>query len=143
MKLKYIIDDIASLLTEYYIQLNIFGSEQLRNRAIQKKAILQLHIKQAIQDTYSYMYEDLDEVWMIDIWDGLNLHTYELNHDVDYDATQMHYIIHDMHERLNDIAKSGMMFSDNSDLICLRCVPFDGFSITTHDIVSLLDVDVI
>lgn len=137
MKLRYIVNDIASLLTDYYITLTGFKPSHT------KRSIMQLHVKQAIESTYVYMYgEDFEEVWMIDICDYLNLHTYELNHDVEYDPSQMRYIIHDMKERLNELIHSEYdQLRYERDLIVIRCVPFDGFSITTRDIISLLDLD--
>ena len=137
MKLKYIINDIASLLSEYYITLTGYTP------SISKRSIMDLHVKQAIESTYQFMYGDTDdEVWMIDIWDHLNLHTYELNHEVDYDPAQINDIIIDIKERLNElIIDMPDTFNYDSDLITIRVVPFDGFSITTRDIISLLDAD--
>jgi hypothetical protein len=54
----------------------------------------------------------------------------------------MRYIIHDMKERLNELIHSEYdKLRYERDLIVIRCVPFDGFSITTRDIISLLDLD--
>ena len=137
MKLKYIINDIASLLSEYYIALTGYTP------SISKRSIMDLHVKQAIESTCQFMYGDTDdEVWMIDIWDHLNLHTYELNHEVEYDPAQINDIIIDIKERLNElIIDMPDTFNYDSDLITIRVVPFDGFSITTRDIISLLDAD--
>lgn len=99
-------------------------------------------MKQAIVSTYEYMYDNIDEVWMIDIWDNLNLHTYELNHDVEYDGQQLRDVVQDIRHRLNDlIHDTPSTFDYDCELITFRCVPFDGFSITTRDIINLLDID--
>ena len=136
MKLKYIINDIANLLTEYYITITNYQP------SITKRSIMQLHVKQAIESTYRYMYDDFDEVWMIDIWDHMNMHTYELNHDVVYDASQLRDIIYDMQMRINElIMNKPDTFDYDCEFITIRCVPFDSISITTRDIVSLLDID--
>ena len=136
MKLKYIINDIANLLTEYYITITNYQP------SITKRSIMQLHVKQAIESTYRYMYDDFDEVWMIDIWDHMNMHTYELNHDVVYDASQLRDIIYDMQTRINElIMNKPDTFDYDCEFITIRCVPFDSISITTRDIVSLLDID--
>lgn len=136
MKLKFVVNDIASLLTNFYIRIT--NNKPSEN----KRSIMTLHMKQAIMSTYEYMYGDMDEVWMIDIWDPSDFYTYELNHDVDYDPQQMRAVMCDMDHRLNQIIQDAPnTFTYDSDLITIRCVPFDGFEITLRDIMSLLDID--
>lgn len=136
MKIKFVADDIASVLTEYYILLTNQTVTQT------KQSVMRLHMKQAILQTYQYLFDDVDEIWMIDIWDYGNLHTYELNHAMDYDSLQMHDIIYDIKNRLRMIVMNPPdRFHYDTELITFRCVPFDGFTITTRDIVSLLDID--
>lgn len=136
LKLKFVVNDIASLLTNFYITItNNKPSEA-------KRSIMELHMKQAIVSTYETLFNPVDEVWMIDVWDHLNIHTYELNHDVEYDAQQMRDVIHDLQHRLYDlIHNTPDTFGYDSELISFRCVPFDGFAITPRDVVTLLDID--
>jgi len=138
LKLKFIVNDIASLLTNFYICIT-----NNKPSSVKKRSIMELHVKQAILSTYDCMYDDVDdEVWMIDIWDHMNLYTYELNHDVVYDAKQMRDVMNDMQRRLDELIHHPPdTFNLDCELITIRCVPFDGFSITPRDIITLLDID--
>jgi len=136
LKIQYIVDDLANVLTEYYMKLRNINVNDT------KRTIMKLHMKQAISDTYKYLYEPVEEVWMIDVLYHMNLHTYELNHDVDYDRIEIDTIIQDIREKLDIILNElGDTINNSDDIIIIRCVPFDGFSISTRDITQLLDLD--
>lgn len=136
MKIQYIIDDIADVLTEYYMKLrNINVNDK-------KRSIMKLHMKQAISDTYKCLYDPVDEVWMIDIKYEANLYTYELNHDVEYDRLEVDTMIQDIRDKLSLILNElGDTISNSDVIMVIRCVPFDGFDISTRDITQLLDLD--
>ena len=137
MKLKYIVYDISKLLVEYYIDIL-----NLKNIKDSQKNKMILHMKQAISDTYSYMYDPIDDIHSIGVWDHGNIITYELNTDCDYDSITMNNIINGIQNQFNQIISTHPIdFSYDSDLISFNCVPFDGFSITTREIISLLDID--
>ena len=138
MKLKFVVNDIASLLVDFYIKMT--G----QNQSASKRSIMNLHMKQAITSTYEYAYEDLDEVWQIDVY-NLNTYTYELNHDVEYDPQQMRDVVEQIRCRLDSILDHILQTDGIPDydrpFIGICCVPFDGISITIRDIISLLDID--
>lgn len=137
MKLKYIVDDISKILVDYYI-----NTLSLKDVSISRKSKMCLHMKQAIMDTYTYLYNPIEDIWSISIWDHMNFTTYELNHDLDYDRTQMNNIINELRDKFNHIIHNHHDYFDfDVELITFNCVPFDGFGISTREIISLLDID--
>ena len=137
LKLKYIIDDISRILVDYYID-----TLNKNDVSVTRKCKMQFHMKQAIVDTYTYLYNPIDDIWSISIWDHGNIITYELNHDLDYDRIQMNNIINEIQKQFNHIIHDPPYgFSYDVELISFNCVPFDGFGVSTRDIISLLDID--
>lgn len=136
MKLKYIVNDISEILVDYYIKLLDI------NVSTSRKSKMCLHMKQAILDTYSYLYDPIDDIWGVSCWDYGNMNTYELKHDIDYDRSQINYIINEISNQFHHIIYDKPYYFDyDMELIGFNCVPFDGFGISTREIISLLDID--
>ena len=136
MKLKYIVNDLADVLTEYYISL----------RGIQvtdtKRAIMKLHLKQAIEDTFKYRFDPVDDVCSIDVWDWPMYHKYELGYDIIYDRKIATEMVYDIRKRLQaSLLRKDRTIGNDDDVINIHDVPFEGFGITRNDILHLLDLD--
>lgn len=136
MKFQYLVDDLADVLTEYYIRFRDVHPNS------QKRILMKHHIKQAMVDTFKYMYDPVDDVWSIDVWDFPQFHTYTLGHDVIYDREISTSMIQDIKRRLFASIENTEHTIDNSDdVINIHCVPFDEFAIKKQDIIGLLDLD--
>lgn len=126
MKFHYLIDDISSLLVDIYIKIrNVKPSNQ-------KRSIMKLHMKQAIQHTYEYMYDEFDDVYSIRTLGKV----YILGYDCDYNEIIWMDVLQNIR---NDISHTNI--SNSEYLIDIQVCPFDDMLITYDDIVSLLDID--
>lgn len=152
MELQYIVNDLASILTEYYIRLRNINPDQ------NKCLIMRLHIKQAIVATYHALYgDDFDNVCAIDVFEThYQSHRYLLQHDFIYENIFNCNTIYeraDIPDMLNDM-RQRLLYTLTADekirqirpednVINIHTVPFDGMGITRIDITSLLDLDVL
>jgi len=136
MKLKYIINDISEVLVQHYIKMRNVKVNQ------SKHAIMVLHMKQAIMDTYQTMYPDFDDVYSIDIYFGYQKTTCILGYEKEYDHELVNQMIDEMKTILNKTYSSDM-FDHNDDVIIIHACPFDDMQITHNDIITLLDLDCI
>ena len=136
MKLKYIINDLSSVLVEYYLSIrNIDVTDT-------KRKIMELHMKQAIDETFRYRFDPVDDVCSIDVWGWPSHHKYELGYDVIYDRKLVTEMIYDIRERLQDsLERTDHTIGNDDDVINIHDVPFEGFGITKGDILQLLDMD--
>lgn len=136
MKLKYIVNDLAEVLTDYYITLRQI------NVADTKRSIMKLHLKQAIEDTFNNRFQPVDDVCSINVWGWPMYHKYELGYDIIYDRMIVTEMIDDIRRRLNESLLQNEHTIGNDDaVIDIYDVPFEGFEITKRDIVCLLDLD--
>ena len=135
MKFPFIVNDVANLLVEFYIN---YRHIQPSERAM---STMKLRMKEALVETYKCLYEDTEEeIWSISVVIGFNLKTYEFNHDVQYDIMS-EMIMDDIRRDLYMIIPSiGQLVNPARDVIVLSCVPFDGLSLSTNDITDLLDL---
>lgn len=136
MKFPYIVNDLADVLVDFYVNYRQLHVDE------RKFAVMKLHMKQALAETYKYLYSDTEEeIWSIGIVKSYNIIPYELNHDAPYDM-QFPRIIESIRSDLHMIIPSlGHMVNTDRDVIILNCVPFDGVSLSTNDITDLLDLD--
>lgn len=136
MKLKYIINDLSSVLVEYYLSIrNIEVTDT-------KRKIMELHMKQAIDETFRYRFDPVDDVCSVDVWGWPSHHKYELGYDVIYDRKLVTEMIYDIRERLKDsLERTDHTIGNDDDVINIHDVPFEGFGITKGDILQLLDMD--
>lgn len=136
MKIQYLVDDIADVLTEYYIQFRDV------HPSAHKRLLMRHHMKYAIAETFQSMYDPVDDIWSIDVLQYPHFHQYVLEHEEEYNREIAESMILDMRERLLKSIENRRCTIDNSDdVINIHVVPFDGFTITHGDIVSLLDLD--
>jgi hypothetical protein len=136
MKLKYIVNDLAEVLTEYYISLRQVKVTDT------KRLIMQLHVKQAIEYTFAYLYDPVNDVCSIDVWDFPMYHKYELGYDIIYDKNIATEMIYDIRKRLmSSLTRTDHTIGNDDDVINIHDVPFEGFGITKNDILHLLDLD--
>lgn len=136
MKLKYIINDLSSVLVEYYLTIrNIDVTDT-------KRKIMELHMKQAIDETFRYRFDPVDDVCSVDVWGWPSHHKYELGYDVIYDRKLVTEMIYDIRKRLKDsVERTDHTIGNDDDVINIHDVPFEGFGITKGDILQLLDMD--
>ena len=136
MKLKYIVNDLAEVLTDYYIKLRKV------NVTNTKRSIMKLHLKQAIEDTFNNRFQPVDDVCSIDVWGWPMHHKYELGYDIIYDRIIVTDMIDDIRRRLDEsLLRNDHTIGNDDDVINIHDVPFEGFGITKRDIVGLLDLD--
>lgn len=135
MRLKYILNDISNLLVDYYCMLrNIQPTES-------KRIIMVSRMKQTISDTYLYMYDGIDLVYSIDVFDFPQTHKYILGYDVEYDRELIDHMMDDIRKHLTYILNHDTItIRNNDDVINIHVVPFDEFGITTDDITGILDL---
>ena len=137
MKFRYFVDDIASLLTEFYIQYRNL------NIPSQKQSIMKLHVKQAMSDTFHYLYDPVDDIYCITIFDKPSYIRLTFGYDIDFDRNVLDEFIHIVHNQFAKIfdPDSDITINNPDDLISIQVTPFDDFSITLADITQLLDLD--
>lgn len=106
-----------------------------------KYAVMVLHMKQAIVDTFKFMYQDFDDVYSIDIYYGFQKTTCVLGYELDYDRTVVSKMIDMMKTILNKTDSFAGQENSNDDVINIHVCPFDDFLITMDDIITLLNLD--
>lgn len=135
MKFRYIADDIASLLTEFYIRFRNV------NPSAQKQSVMKLHMKTAIQDTFKYLYDITDDVYCITIFDKPCLKTITFGYDIDFDRNLLMEFTHTCHNQFSKILDHKLAVEGSNELISIQVTPFDSFDITLSDVTQLLDMD--
>ena len=140
LKLKYMVDDIASLLTNFYIYLTDNKPSET------KRSIMCLHMKQAIMSTWQCSVDPWnegyywDDMWQISMACNHNLYTFELRQDTEYDRQHMRDAVSFIQDYFDRAIKNPKLDYDD-DLLVISDTPFSGISISIRDIISLLDID--
>lgn len=140
LKLKYMVDDIASLLTNFYIYLTDNKPSET------KRSIMCLHMKQAIMSTWKCSVDPWnegyywDDLWQISMACNHNLYTFELRRDTEYDRQHMRDVVLFIQDYFDRAIKNPKLDYDD-DLLVISDTPFSGISISIRDIISLLDID--
>ena len=104
---------------------------------------MKLHMKTAICDTFKYLYEPVDDVCCICVYNGTSRIHCEFGYEPEFDRNLLMYFINTMHNQFDKILGNNSVFTiDNGDdLISIKPTPFDDFGITVSDITCLLDMD--
>ena len=140
LKLKYMVDDIASLLTNFYIYLTDNKPSET------KRSIMCLHMKQAIMSTWKFSVDPWnegyywDDLWQVSMACNHNLYTFELRRDTEYDRQHMRDVVLFIQDYFDRAIKNPKLDYDD-DLLVISDTPFSGISISIRDIISLLDID--
>lgn len=140
LKLKYMVDDIASLLTNFYIYLTDNKPSET------KRSIMCLHMKQAIMSTWKFSVDPWnegyywDDLWQVSMACNHNLYTFELRQDTEYDRQHMRDVVLFIQDYFDRAIKNPKLDYDD-DLLVISDTPFSGISISIRDIISLLDID--
>ena len=140
LKLKYMVDDIASLLTNFYIYLTDNKPSET------KRSIMCLHMKQAIMSTWKFSVDPWnegyywDDLWQVSMACNHNLYTFKLRQDTEYDRQHMRDVVLFIQDYFDRAIKNPKLDYDD-DLLVISDTPFSGISISIRDIISLLDID--
>ena len=131
MKIQSLAPHLATLLTEYYINLkNVTLSDDMI-------AYMISHLKQSIVNTYKYLF-GMEDVMSIDIYQHPSFDRYELP---EYDDNEyIHEMMLDMKNRLYHPDPYHTICKDDV-IIDIHDVPFEGLYITIRDILDLFDLD--
>lgn len=136
MKFRFLVDDIANVLTEYYIH---YRQIQVSER---KLLIMRHHMKQTLLEEYAILYGTFEEIYSISVLDTPNYNEHILGYETDYDRKTITEIMdHILNMLLTFIQERKHTIDDNDDVISINVSPFDSFLIVHGDIIHLLDLD--